>query len=373
MEKNLLGGKFYICSMKRTLAIVSCSLLLAAAACSPDHPSAAADGTQTDTTVTPGTPADTTVTPAPPEPDRDWSWTDGYPVGVTVEPFTEDLGEGDKCLGFVATIDFAENPNLRFICTRAQKKKGPSAFFADLSEDQGKAVIATNGGYFAGSTSVSLVAHAGNFVINAFRAFNWPNDENAQTTIYPVRSAIGRMPDGHFEIRWVYCTSVAFKTHTAFPSWLDNNEKTETFMSEPPTADYCEGTWSWEPEDAIGGGPRLVRDGVDVSTDAYWGECLDSGGTAAFSRVPRTAAGITADGRLVLIVCDGRGSGGSKGYTLTELAAKFISLGCTDAMNLDGGGSSCIVGSDGKILNNPSDGSERAVSSAVIISEIPHN
>ena len=82
---------------------------------------------------------------------------------------------------------------------------------------------------------------------------------------------------------------------------------------------------------------------------------------------------ITADGKLVLIVCDGRGSGGSKGFTLAELAAKFISLGCTDAMNLDGGGSSCIVGSDGKVLNHPSDGSERIVSSAIIISEIPHD
>ena len=350
--------------MKCLVFIIPAVLSMLAAACSP-------------TPFTPGdepvSPADTTVTPTPQEPSRDWSWTDGYPVGVSVEPFTDDLGDGGKCLGYIATIDFAENPNLCFTCTRAQKKKAPSGFFADLSEDLGKAVLVTNGGYFAGITSVSLVAHAGNFIINAFRAFNWPGDENAQATIYPVRSAIGRMPDGHFEIQWVYCTSVAFKTHTVFPSWLDNNEKAETFMSEPPTADYCEGTWSWEPEDAIGGGPRLVKDGVDISTDAYWGECLNSGGTAAFSRVPRTGAGITADGKLVLIVCDGRGSGGSKGFTLAELAAKFISLGCTDAMNLDGGGSSCIVGSEGKILNHPSDGSERIVSSAIVISEIPHD
>lgn len=350
-------------------------LLAAMAACGPSHtpdtPSTPTD--ITDTTDTPSTPADSTDTPTPQEPEKDWSWVDGYPVGVSVEQFTDDLGDGSKCLGYIATIDFSENPNLRFTCTRAQKKKAPSGFFADLSEDLGKAVLVTNGGYFAGITSVSLVAHAGNFIINAFRAFNWPGDENAQATIYPVRSAIGRMPDGHFEIQWVYCTSVAFKTHTVFPSWLDNNEKAETFMSEPPTADYCEGTWSWEPEDAIGGGPRLVKDGVDISTDAYWGECLNAGGTAAFSRAPRTGAGITADGKLVLIVCDGRGSGGSKGYTLAEFAAKFISLGCTDAMNLDGGGSSCIVGSEGKVLNHPSDGSERIVSSAIVISEIPRD
>ena len=117
---------------------------------------------------------------------------------------------------------------------------------------------------------------------------------------------------------------------------------------------------------------RLVKDGVDISTDAYWGECLNAGGTQAFTRAPRTAAGITEEGKLILLVCDGRGSGGSKGYTLAELASKMISLGCKDAMNFDGGGSSCIVGKDGAILNNPSDGSERVVTSAIVITEIPH-
>ena len=88
--------------------------------------------------------------------------------------------------------------------------------------------------------------------------------------------------------------------------------------------------------------------------------------------VDRTAAGITADGQLILLVADGRGKNGSAGYTLAELSAKLISLGCVSALNLDGGGSSCMVGQAGQVLNAPSDSSgERSVASAIVISELP--
>lgn len=356
---------------RKTLFLPVLAAFFAAFSCTPHNQPAPQTPDEPADTLSHQVPADSTQQ-TPPEPGRDWSWVDGYPVGVTVEPFTDSFADGNVCKGFVATIDFAQNPNLRFNCRKTSKKKGPSKFFADTEETDGVPCLATNGGYFAGSTSVSLVAHQGEFVVKAFRAFNWPNDENAQYTIYPVRSALGQMTDGSFEIQWTYCTDIAYKTHTVFPSWLDNNEQTETFMAEPPKADYCEGTWTWEPVEAMGGGPRLVQNGVDVSTDAYWGECLNSGGTAAFGRHPRTGAGITADGKLVLLVCDGRGMDGSKGFTLAELAAKFISLGCTDAINFDGGGSSCIVGAGGSILNHPSDGNERVVTSAIVITELPH-
>ena len=77
-----------------------------------------------------------------------------------------------------------------------------------------------------------------------------------------------------------------------------------------------------------------------------------------------------------MIVCDGRGMNGSSGFTLSELADKFISLGATDAINLDGGGSSEIVGHDGSVLNRPSDTGnneeivERDIMTAVIITEM---
>ncbi len=350
-------------------AFLSVPLLFLFAACSQSPAKEETTKPDTDTTV---------VTPPEPVDSVDWSWKDGYPVGVKVESFTEDFDDGQKCSGFIATIDFKANPNLRFNCLLSNKKRTPSAFFSgyrDFTPSEGVPCLATNGGYFAGSTSVSLLYHDGSCRSIAQRAINWPRDEQTKSTVYPVRSAIGQMEDGHFEIQWAYCTSPSSRTHTAFPSPLDNNEQTETFMSEAPTPAYCEGTFTWTPVEAVGGGPRLVKDGVDVSTESYWGECLNAGGTSGMIRVNRTAAGIRSDGALVLIVCDGRGANGSAGYTLAELAAKFISLGCTDATNLDGGGSSCMVGSNGEVLNNPSDKTgERPVSTAIVISElVPEN
>jgi exopolysaccharide biosynthesis protein len=72
-------------------------------------------------------------------------------------------------------------------------------------------------------------------------------------------------------------------------------------------------------------------------------------------RHPRTAAGVTADGRtLILLVIDGRQPGHSLGATLPELADFMIELGAADAVNLDGGGSSTFIyrQPDGTLLKN---------------------
>ena len=66
---------------------------------------------------------------------------------------------------------------------------------------------------------------------------------------------------------------------------------------------------------------------------------------------------------------------GSAGFTLAELADKLIALGVVNAVNLDGGGSSTIVGAEGKVLNKPSDTGtketivQRSISTAVVITE----
>ena len=83
-------------------------------------------------------------------------------------------------------------------------------------------------------------------------------------------------------------------------------------------------------------------------------------------RHPRTAAGVSADGRtLWLVVVDGRQPGYSVGMTLPELGDLMIELGADDALNLDGGGSSAFVARDSTgemVLNKPSDGAFRPVS-----------
>jgi hypothetical protein len=70
---------------------------------------------------------------------------------------------------------------------------------------------------------------------------------------------------------------------------------------------------------------------------------------------PRSAIGLDAKGQKVtLVVVDGRQPGFSEGMTTRELAVLMKELGCTDALNLDGGGSSILL-YEGRILNHPSD------------------
>jgi len=72
---------------------------------------------------------------------------------------------------------------------------------------------------------------------------------------------------------------------------------------------------------------------------------------------PRTALGLDAEGkRLTLVVVDGRQPGISEGMSEYELAGLMKELGCRDALNLDGGGSSVLI-RNGRIINHPSESS----------------
>lgn len=81
---------------------------------------------------------------------------------------------------------------------------------------------------------------------------------------------------------------------------------------------------------------------------------------------PRTAIGYNADGtRLVLMVVDGRGMGGSAGVVSKVLAELMLNAGCTEAMNFDGGGSSALYTTAFGYRNKPSDGTPRACTNTV--------
>ena len=97
---------------------------------------------------------------------------------------------------------------------------------------------------------------------------------------------------------------------------------------------------------------------------------------SAFStnRHPRTAVGLSDSGKtLVLVVVDGRDAHSALGMSLRELTDLMQSLGCSDALNLDGGGSSEMIVRDKpsgqlRVLNTPSDGRERAVANVLGVS-----
>jgi exopolysaccharide biosynthesis protein len=114
---------------------------------------------------------------------------------------------------------------------------------------------------------------------------------------------------------------------------------------------------------AVGGGPWLVRDGKPAVDGLA--ENLDET-HFTMARHPRTAAGVTASGDLLLVAVDGRQEGVSRGMSLPELADYMMKLGATQAINLDGGGSTAMA-IRGGYVNSPSDGSPRAIASALLV------
>jgi hypothetical protein len=104
---------------------------------------------------------------------------------------------------------------------------------------------------------------------------------------------------------------------------------------------------------ALGGGPVLL----DAGESAQW--------PPPQPRHPRTVLGWN-DEHFFLTVVDGRQESLSIGMTYPELASLMGGLGCTHAINLDGGGSSTLW-LDGYIMNSPSDGRERRVANSLIL------
>ena len=111
----------------------------------------------------------------------------------------------------------------------------------------------------------------------------------------------------------------------------------------------------------ISGGPYLVKDN-QIFIDMTAQKLQSIGG-----RNPRTAIGYTKDNDLILVTADGR-EGSSVGLTLTELAGFMKSLGCTNAINLDGGGST-VMYVNGQIVNRPQQTGGIALSNALVISK----
>jgi hypothetical protein len=126
--------------------------------------------------------------------------------------------------------------------------------------------------------------------------------------------------------------------------------------------------------DLLQAGPLLLADGRIVFDRATDDEGFSAGAGQFDSditdgRHPRSAIGVS-DRDLYLVCCDGRRSGVDAGLTLDELAAFMLALGCRDAMNLDGGGSTTLV-HRGHLLNRPySEQDQPAPASRPIVSAI---
>lgn len=115
-------------------------------------------------------------------------------------------------------------------------------------------------------------------------------------------------------------------------------------------------------------GPMLLHDGKEVAQR--------DDRTFVTRRHNRTALGIRPDGTTLLLVADGRFKHQAEGLSLPELQRVMRWLGCTEAINLDGGGSTTMYvhnRPEGGVVNYPSDNGrydhegQRPVSNAILV------
>ncbi|MDM1295661.1 phosphodiester glycosidase family protein [Sphingobacterium sp. N143] len=142
-----------------------------------------------------------------------------------------------------------------------------------------------------------------------------------------------------------YDGQIVNQTVNGFNSYRENGAFTFTGQTYQIVPKPVAGWNNLSSTAALAGGPLLIQDGkvleqlnVDFNN----------------SRHPRTAVGLTKDNKLIVAVIDGRSSQ-SQGVTIPQLGEIMAALGCTSALNFDGGGSSTAWVRGEGIVNYPSD------------------
>lgn len=226
----------------------------------------------------------------------------------------------------------------------------------------GAPALVVNGGYFYVSDGTNYPA---SLAVENGKLLS-PNinyaSEDWVTMYYPTKAAFVQHADGSLEVGWTYFSDA--DNHFFYPAPSEND-----MAGDPkpiPDASYPEGGKAFEAKTAIGAGPVLLKNGDIVNSWRF--ECVPGDyDVNCLGEAPRTAVGKTAEGLLVLFVCEGRNmTEGVPGYSTENVAKILKEFGCTDAINLDGGGSSCLL-INGVETIKPSDGAQRSVGSCIYI------
>lgn len=271
---------------------------------------------------------------------------------------------GKKALAYIATADLSKaafhvwglnDPELD---GSTDALKTPTQVY----NGNGSPVLVMNGGYFytdSGTNYPASLAVEDGVLLSP--NINYAS-EDWVTLYYPTKAAFIMHADGSVEASWTYFAD-------ADRHWIYDVPAENAYGSTPqttPNATFpCEGR-AFDAKTAIGAGPVLIKDGTVRNTWRF--ECLPGDYDVNCANPdPRTAIGITSDRKLVLFVCEGREmTEGVKGYSTEDVAKILLEFGCTDAINLDGGGSSCLLVNGFETIK-PSDGAQRSVGSCIYI------
>ena len=268
-----------------------------------------------------------------------------------------------------------KDKNLEFTAdTSTNRRLTPAKFY----EKEDNALLVVNCSFFSFVTnrSVNILVKDGKLICFD-TSFVKGRGKDSVNHFFALRSAIGINKNREADIAWVAADStmkfpIAFQSSkpallldrdfTRKPDFL-NDDKIKNYLK--PVGDE-QMISQWKMETVVGGGPALLQNGeMKISNN----EEMLFAGKAISDKHPRTAIGYTKNGKLIVLVIQGR-SESSGGASLIQEAQILKDLGCWEAMNLDGGGSSCML-VNGKETIKPSDkGGERPVPAVFIIRQV---
>ena len=291
------------------------------------------------------------------------------PASVHVYKSTDSIdGKPDVVYYVIADL---KDKRLNFTTDTTYKRRlTPSQFF----KKDNHPLLVVNSCFFSFATNQNLNIVEKNGKLVGYNVHSIAGKKKDTLTYYhSFDGAIGITKNRTADIAWIYTDSskkYPYVSEFAIPSMHDSTAEHSFDYIELHTSLVAgEGGGSipslkkWKMETAIGGGPVLVQNNkVQISNN----EERKFAGNAINDRHPRTAIGYTNDNKLIIIVAEGRSETAS-GLTLTQEAKILVDLGCEEALNLDGGGSTCML-VNGKQTNKPSDKEgERPVPSVFLI------
>lgn len=280
--------------------------------------------------------------------------TGNFPAGIQVYRF-DSIYDNRATRAFCVAYD-SKLPVYELKPVMSTTARRPSEF---LSSEPGIAYASINGGFFGSGQSFSLVKY--NNVVSApnIRALN-RNFNGTSVPYYPTRAAFGLSVTGVPSVEWIYNVGSSNNLIYKYPAPSPNAEGSAPLPQ--PTQTFPSGGSEWDVVSAIGGSPMLLKGGEINISDVQELISINNG-----SPRPRSAIGYTANRIVLMVAVEGDNTAsGYAGLSLPALAHFMKNLGCTDAINLDGGGSTSLaVGS--RLTVRPGDGAERPVISAVIL------
>jgi exopolysaccharide biosynthesis protein len=277
---------------------------------------------------------------------------------------TSDI-EGKPNIMYYAIADL-KDMNLKFTAdTTFKRRLTPSEFYVKNQQP----LLVVNCSFFSFATNQNLNVVARDGKLLGYNQQTIPaKGKDTLTYFHSFPGALGISKRRKADIAWVYSDSskkFAYASETPVHFFRDsvtdlNSRYVKNKAKEASGSSHFK---KWKMKTIIGGGPVLVQNGeVKISNN----EERKFGGRAALNREPRTAIGYTKEQRIIVWVCEGR-SDSAAGLSLIQEAEILKDLGCVEALNLDGGGSSCML-INGKETNTPSSkGVQRPVPSVFLI------